>query len=186
VLWIKIWICTALLFLFWIRIENADRDTDPGVRRLQINLISGLSKGLFYLCRYLSFMTFYIKKYILHVKVYLFVTAKSDRDPDPYWGKSWIRISTESNADPQHWFKPYQNVPGQRGLKHLGKQRFFIFHPISRHQQEKVHKIFFHFQILSKKLSAFLKRSVPTGAMDQVRINRRNTKVPQKPIRNLS
>jgi hypothetical protein len=77
-------ICLSCMVFFQIRTKNADRDTDPGVRRLQINLISGLSKRFFHLCRYLCFMTFYIKKYILHVKVYLFVTAKSDQDPDPY------------------------------------------------------------------------------------------------------
>jgi hypothetical protein len=61
-------------------------------------------------------MTYYV--IIFHVKIQLFVTAKSDQDPDPgphwfgsldpvqiqinSWGPDPDRI--ENNADTQHWF----------------------------------------------------------------------------------
>jgi hypothetical protein len=67
-----------------IRIGNAlSWETDQNE---QINLISSLSKWLLYLHRYVCFMTYYdntYMKYISHVKIQLFVTAKSDQDPDP-------------------------------------------------------------------------------------------------------
>jgi hypothetical protein len=55
------------------------------------------------------------------MKTQLFVTLKSDRDPNPHgirtslapWIrilieiKSWIRVRIETNADPQHWTKRF-------------------------------------------------------------------------------
>jgi hypothetical protein len=51
------------------------------------------------------------------LKTKIFVTAKSDQDPDPRWSgfqdsdpqevKSWIRISIKINADTQHWKKRF-------------------------------------------------------------------------------
>ena len=88
------------MFRIRVRIDLALLDPDPdpywecgsGSRRKeidqnqQINLISSLSKWLLYLHRYVCFMTYYdntYMKYISHVKIQLFVTAKSDQDPDP-------------------------------------------------------------------------------------------------------
>ncbi len=50
---------------------------------------------------------YYLQKvyfYIFHVNFNLFVTAKSDQDPNPHWFgsikiTSWIRIPTETIAD---------------------------------------------------------------------------------------
>ncbi len=61
------------------------------------------------------FLTYCPLKYIFHVKIELFVTLKSDHDPDPDpflapWTririhieiKSWIQIRIQTNADPQN------------------------------------------------------------------------------------
>ncbi len=52
-------------------------------------------------------------EYIFLIKIQLFVTAKSDQDPDLNWfgslgpdshrdKKRWIRVHIEANADPKH------------------------------------------------------------------------------------
>jgi hypothetical protein len=41
---------------------------------------------------------------LFHVKIQLFVTARSNRDPDPHWFSSLIRIRIENNADSESVF----------------------------------------------------------------------------------
>ncbi len=58
-------------------------------------------------------------KYIFHVKILICVTAKSDQNQGPHSGKNWIRIRTDTNADPQHWSnEAIKNSPCLR-IKHV-------------------------------------------------------------------
>ena len=76
-----------------------------------MNLIPAFQKGFFaYVGRYYLHDVYGI--FHKHVKIQLYVTAKSDQnldplgslDSDPLWGKSWIQIRIEATADPQHWY----------------------------------------------------------------------------------
>jgi hypothetical protein len=107
----------------WMRIHNSEcrgksSVVDPDLRsfgcpgsgselgmrirdqNLHICLVFCLSKRLLYLCRY-AFGPITYLKYIFHVKILLFVTLKSDQDPDP--GPHWFgSLDPDHPADPQH------------------------------------------------------------------------------------
>ncbi len=62
---------------------------------------------------------------LFHVKNYTFLTAKSGQDPDPYG--PWIRIRTETNADPQHWFFLIKSCGHARSDPHPASPSFIRF-----------------------------------------------------------
>ncbi len=77
-------------------VGNADPDKDPEARKLTKNYkktwFPAFQTGF---CTYFGMFYFYDKipttKFIFHVKIQLFVTARSDQDPDPHGSASvWL------------------------------------------------------------------------------------------------
>jgi hypothetical protein len=102
-----------LLFCFWIwdsgwvKSGSGIRDKHPGSATL--------------------YFTYF--RHIFLVKIVLFMTSKSDRDPDPHWFASqlWIWILSESNKDPQHWFKQCNLLIHTRFLRFKPNRNIFSF-----------------------------------------------------------
>jgi hypothetical protein len=75
-----------MIWLSWIRIRIGNADQDPEAWKLsKINKqtwFPAFQKA--YLCKYISFpITYYLSPQV-HVKILLFVTLKSNQDPDPH------------------------------------------------------------------------------------------------------
>jgi hypothetical protein len=45
---------------------------------------------------------------MIRIRIHMAPHKSGYLEPDlnPHWGKSWIRIRIETNADPQNWLKP--------------------------------------------------------------------------------
>jgi hypothetical protein len=85
---------SALIWQSWIRIRIGNADPDPGAMKLtKINKKPGLLplKLLLYLRRYVI-LAFYLLQVHFSCKFQLFVTLKSDQDPNPHALAPWIRI----------------------------------------------------------------------------------------------
>jgi hypothetical protein len=93
---------SAFIWLSWIRIRVGMRIRIQELAKIYNKPVSCLSKRLLYLRRYVFPLTNF--RYIFHVKNQLFVSFKSDQDPDPdpHWSGFLDPDRVETNGDLQH------------------------------------------------------------------------------------
>jgi len=85
VLWIRI-LTDPFIRLFLIRTRIWNGDSDPGAWKLiKNNKWTWFPDFQKVFCTFVGmFLTYHLSKYIFHVEIKLFVTLKSDQDPDPH------------------------------------------------------------------------------------------------------